>query len=70
MVASVRTTSHGLDFGTPAALFRVPEPVGMFAYPYDVAPDGKRILALVPSKAGADSSSLTVLFNWDAKPKP
>jgi eukaryotic-like serine/threonine-protein kinase len=69
MVASVRSTRHGLEFGTPAALFRVPEPVGVFAYPYDVAPDGKRILALVPSKVSGDSSSLTVLVNWDVKPR-
>jgi Periplasmic component of the Tol biopolymer transport system len=70
MVASVRTASQGLEFGTPAALFRIPEPVGMFAYPYDVSPDGKRILALMPSKVSGDSSSLTVLVNWDVKPKP
>jgi hypothetical protein len=42
----------------------------MFAYPYDVALDGKRILALVPSRVGTDSPSLTVLVNWDAKSKP
>ena len=36
MVAPVRTVSHALEFGTPAALFRVSEPSGMFAYPYDV----------------------------------
>jgi eukaryotic-like serine/threonine-protein kinase len=69
MVTPVRTAVHGLEFGTPAALFRVSEPIGMFAYPYDVAPDRKRILALVPSKVGGDSPSLTVLVNWDAKPK-
>jgi serine/threonine protein kinase len=70
MVASVRIGLHGLEFGTPAALFRVPEPVGMFAYSYDVAPDGRRILALVPSKVAGDSASLTVLVNWDSKIKP
>jgi Tol biopolymer transport system component/predicted Ser/Thr protein kinase len=69
MVASVRIGLHGLEFGTPVALFRVPEPVGMFAYPYDVASDGRRILALVPSKVGGDSPFLTVLVNWDAKPE-
>ena len=67
MVASVRTTPQGLEFGTPTSLFRIPEPVGMFAYPYDVSPDGKRILALMPSKVSGDSPSLTVLVNWDAK---
>jgi eukaryotic-like serine/threonine-protein kinase len=70
MVAVVRTVSNGLQFGTPAALFRLFEPEGMFAYPYDVAPDGRRILALVPSNAGGESPSLTVLVNWDAKSRP
>lgn len=70
MVASVRTVSNGLQFGAPAALFRVPEPAGLFAYPYDVAPDGRRILALVPSKVAGDGASLNVLVNWDAKAKP
>ena len=70
MVASVRSAPQGLALGTPASLFRIPEPIGMFAYPYDVAPDGKRILALMPSKVSGDSPSLTVLTNWDAKKKP
>jgi eukaryotic-like serine/threonine-protein kinase len=70
MVASVRRAPQGLGFGTPTPLFRVPEPIGMFAYPYDVAPDGKRILALMPSKGSGDSPSLTVLVNWDAKSHP
>ena len=70
MVASVRTVSNGLEFGTPAALFRVPEPMGMYSYPYDVASDGQRILALVPSKVAGDSASLNVLVNWDARPRP
>jgi hypothetical protein len=58
------------ELGTPAALFRVSEPSGMFAYPYDVAPDGQRILALVASKSTGDSASLNVLVNWDAKSSP
>jgi Tol biopolymer transport system component len=70
MVTSVRSVSQRLEFGTPAALFRVSEPQGMVCYPYDVAADGQRILTLVPSKAGGDSPSLTVLVNWDAKPRP
>ena len=42
----------------------------MFAYPYDVGSDGQRILALVPSKKSLEHASLSVLVNWDAKPKP
>jgi hypothetical protein len=70
MVAVVRTVSNGVQFGTPAALFRLLEPEGMFACPYDAAPDGRRILALVPSNAGGESPSLTVLVNWEAKSRP
>jgi hypothetical protein len=40
----------------------------MFAYPYDVASDGRRILTLVPSKVVGDSPS--ILTHWDAEPKP
>ena len=70
MVASVRNAPGGLEFGTPAALFRIPEPQGVFSYPYDVASDGQQILALVPGQVAGGSASLTVLVNWDAKPKP
>jgi len=70
MVTSVRNVPQGLEFGTPSALFRVSEPQGLVCYPYDVAPDGQRILALVPNKAGGDSPSLTVLVNWEAQQKP
>lgn len=70
MVASVRPVSQGLEFGAPSALFRIPELAGLFAYPYDVAFDGQRILALVPSKAPGDTASLTVLVNWHANLKP
>ena len=70
MVTSVRNVPQSLEFGTPSALFRVSEPQGLVCYPYDVAPDGQRILALVPNKAGGDSPSLTVLVNWEAQQKP
>jgi len=70
MVASIRNVTRGLEFGTPAALFRVSEPQGQFSYAYDVAPDGQRILALVPAQVAGDNASLTVVINWDAKPKP
>jgi Tol biopolymer transport system component len=70
MVASVRTIPAGLEFGIPTALFRISEQQGQQAYPYDVAADGQRILVLVSSQATADSVSLTVLVNWDAKSRP
>jgi len=67
MTASVQSSPGILKFGTPTALFRVTEPAGMFAYPYDVAPNGQKILALVPSKGAEDRPSLSVLINWDLK---
>jgi eukaryotic-like serine/threonine-protein kinase len=70
MVTSVRDVPHGLEFGTPSALFRISEPQGMVCYPYDVASDGQRILTLVPAKAGRGSACLTVLVNWEARQKP
>ena len=68
MAASVRATAQGLEFGTPAPLFRTIEPLGPHIYPYDVAPDNRRILALVP--AGEHNAPLTVLMNWQSKLKP
>jgi serine/threonine protein kinase len=70
MVASVRNAPGGLEFGTPAALFRTSEPQGQFSYPYDVSSDGQRILALVPREVAGDSASLFVIVNWDTKSKP
>jgi dipeptidyl aminopeptidase/acylaminoacyl peptidase len=70
MVASVREGPTDLEFGTPTALSRISEAQGIVCYPYDVASDGQRILTLVPSKVGRDSGSLTVLVNWEPKPRP
>ena len=69
MVASVRSSGRGLDFGAPAALFRITEPTGPHTYPYDVMPDGQRILSLT-TDTGDNSSTLTVLLNWQAGLKP
>jgi len=69
MAVSIRNVARGLEFGTPAALFRISEPQGQFSYAYDVAPDGQRILALVPRQVAGDSASLTVVVNWDAELK-
>src|SRR4029077_16637431 len=63
MVAAIRNAARGLEFGTPAALFRISEPQGQFSYAYDVAPDGQRILALVPARVTGDAASLTVVVN-------
>jgi hypothetical protein len=65
MVVAVRASGNALDFGRPAALFHIVEPVGPHAYPYDVAPDGQRILTLTPVKENG-SAGLTVLLDWQA----
>jgi dipeptidyl aminopeptidase/acylaminoacyl peptidase len=69
MVASVREVPQGLEFGSPAALFRVSEPQGLFSYPYDVSSDGQRILALVPVQVAGEAPSLTVAVNWNTELK-
>ena len=40
--------------------------LGAFAYPYDVSPDGQKILAFRPSGGEQDTRPLTVLVNWEA----
>ena len=69
MVVSASGTNAGLEFGRPAALFRVSEPQGQFSYPYDVAADGQKILALVPARGAGSTASLNILINWDAEAK-
>ena len=69
MVVAVRTLATGLEFGAPTVLFRVSEQQGQFSYPYDVAPDGQKILALLPAQVPGTSTALNVLVNWDAKLK-
>jgi hypothetical protein len=64
MAAAVRTTGTILEFGTPAALFRIPEFFGARFFPYDVGADGQRILAMMPDTT--EKSPLTVLINWQA----
>jgi hypothetical protein len=65
MAASVRAAAQGPEFGAPVPLMSTMEPAGVFAYPYDVSPDGQRILALTPVVAQA-GSPLTVIVNWQA----
>ena len=64
MVSAVRNQGGRLEFGTPSALFRIPEVFGARAYPYGVSDDGQRILALMPD--AAEGAPLTVLINWQA----
>jgi Tol biopolymer transport system component len=66
MAAPVRTTIQGLEFGAAIPLISTMEPAGVFAYPYDISPDGQRILALAPVVGEAGGEPLTVIVNWQA----
>jgi len=65
MVASVRASSHGLEFGTPSALsgIAVPDSGDRF-YSYDISADGQRIPTLTPEDS--DVAPMTVLIDWQA----
>jgi hypothetical protein len=43
------------------------EPLGTFAYPYDISPDGQKILTLTPSVHEDDAAALTVFVNWETE---
>jgi Tol biopolymer transport system component len=60
----VSGTGDTPTFGEPNPLFKIVEPLGSFAYPYDVSPNGQRVLTLASS--GRENLPLTVLVNWEA----
>ena len=60
MAVTVKANAVGLDFDPPHALFALPGD----DFSFDVAPDGQRILALLPPEGEKESSELTVLTNW------
>lgn len=66
MAVPVTGTASGPTFGAAVALMTLIEPLGAFAYPYDISPDGQRVLALAPISAESASAPLTVVVNWDA----
>lgn len=61
------TTVRGFEFGSPVQIPRSLQNGGMTAVrAYDVMPDGKRLIGIVPSdpdKAGVSAQVLVVL-NW------
>lgn len=64
MAVPVHVSGTNLTFGSPAALFRIPNDFGARFYPYDVSADGQRFLVL--AEDNADKPPLTVLINWQA----
>lgn len=64
MAVPVANAGDRLTFGVSVPLFPIVEPLGTYAYPYDVAPDSQKILALTPSVS--ELAPLTVIVNWEA----
>ena len=61
MAVTVKANAAGLEFDPPHALFRISAGSRV---PLDVAPDGQRILALLPPEGEKEANELTVLLNW------
>jgi Tol biopolymer transport system component len=61
MAVTVKANAGGLDFDPPHALFHFP--AGPW-FLFDVAPDGQRILALLPVEEEKEGNELTVITNW------
>jgi hypothetical protein len=59
MAVAVKANAAGLAFDPPQALF----PLAGGGFLFDVAPDGQRILALLPPEGEKEVSELTVLTN-------
>jgi serine/threonine-protein kinase len=66
MAVAVANDGDRLTFDTAIPLFPIVEPVGADAWPYDVSPDGQRVLTLTPSASERDAAALTVIVNWEA----
>ena len=66
MAVPVSSNDDRVELGTPVALIDIVEPLGTFAYPYDISPDGQKILTLKPVGGERGTAPLTVLVNWDA----
>ena len=66
MAVSVAPVAERLEFGTPVGLMPIVDPLGAFAYPYDLGPNGEKILALTLAGSEHDVITLTVIVNWEA----
>ena len=64
MAARIETRGDVVDIGTPIALFDARAPEGFARYFYDVAPDGRFLLAT--SSAPTTMSTMTLVVNWPA----
>jgi eukaryotic-like serine/threonine-protein kinase len=70
MSTAIRYTTDSVEAGTPRALFDAGLPSVPFSrYPYDLSPDGQRLLVLNAAR-GRLPGSLTVILNWTGILKP
>jgi Tol biopolymer transport system component len=70
MSAAIRCTSDSVEAGVPRVLFDAALPSVPFSrYPYDLSPDGQRLLVLNAAR-GHLPGSLTVILNWTGMLKP
>ena len=68
VAVSVTMQSGGIRIGTPTRLFAATSRPGtrLDAFPYDVAPDGRRFLVnTIAASPGPDT--LTLVINWQAR---
>ena len=67
MVVDVRANGASFTASTPKELFSAPVPVGYSndSHRWQLSPDGKRLLVLVPFSGAAASAYLDVVVNWE-----
>ena len=65
MVVPVKT-QPSLTLGTPRVLFEG-DYLKVSGIPYDVSPDGQRVLVLKPSADPASPPFLKLVLNWQAE---
>jgi dipeptidyl aminopeptidase/acylaminoacyl peptidase len=66
MAVPVSVASDRFVPGTPIPLIEIVEPLGTYAYPYDISPDGAKVLTLRSVTGERATAPLTVLVQWDA----
>ena len=65
MAVPVATAGDQVTVETPVPLFKIGGPLGTFAYPFDISPNGQKILAMTPASTER-AKAPTVLVNWEA----
>jgi Tol biopolymer transport system component len=64
MAVDVRESAGSITFGAPRELFAFAGQGLSAGASYDVSPDGKAFLVLIPNESGRSENELTLLINW------